>query len=156
MGKTVFTVDKDSLEVRAERVYKAAPERLYDAYATPELIKQWWGPAEYETIVDKMDFRVGGTWRFIHKNKQGEQFAFHGEYKELDRPHKIVDTFEFEGMPGHVLTETTIFSSLSDGSTKLTVVSRYENLADLEGMVSMGMESGLTEGQERLARLVEN
>lgn len=155
MGETIFTVSKDALEVRAERLYKASPERLYDAYTTPEQIKQWWGPAKYKITIDKMDFRVGGAWRFIHENDQGEQFAFNGVYKELDRPHKIVDTFEFEGIPGHVLIETTTFVPQLDGTTKLTVVSRYENIEDLEGMVSMGMESGLAEGQERLAQLVE-
>jgi uncharacterized protein YndB with AHSA1/START domain len=155
MGKTVFTIDKDNLEVHAERVYKATPEQLYDAYTDPEKIAQWWGPAKYKMIVDKMDVRVGGVWRFLHEEADGTQYAFNGVYKELDRPNKIVDSFEFEGMPGHVLIETATFEPQPDGTTKLTATSRYENLEDLEGMVATGMEGGLTEGQERLARLVE-
>jgi uncharacterized protein YndB with AHSA1/START domain len=155
MGKTVFTIDKDNLEVHAERVYKATPEQLYDAYTDPDKIVQWWGPAKYKMIIDKMDVRVGGVWRFLHEEADGTQYAFNGVYKELDRPNKIVDSFEFEGMPGHVLIETATFESQPDGTTKLTATSRYENLEDLEGMVATGMEGGLTEGQERLARLVE-
>jgi uncharacterized protein YndB with AHSA1/START domain len=155
MTKTVFTVDKDNLEVRAERIYKATPEQQYDAYTTPEQIVQWWGPSRYEMKIDKMEFRVGGTWRFVHTASDGTQYAFNGVYKEIDRPNKIVDTFEYEGTPGHILIETIIFTLQPDGTTKLAVVSHYANLEDLEGTVSAGMESGLTEGQERLARLVE-
>jgi uncharacterized protein YndB with AHSA1/START domain len=136
-------------------VYKATPERLYEAYTTPEQVKQWWGPEKYKMIIDEMDVRVGGRWRFIHEDKDGKQYGFNGVYKELDRPNKIVDSFEFEGMPGHVLIETTTFEPQPDGTTKLTTASRYDNLKDLEGMVSMGMEEGVTEGLERLAHLVE-
>jgi uncharacterized protein YndB with AHSA1/START domain len=156
MGSTIFSVDKDNLEVRAERIYLTTPERLYDAHTDPEQIAQWWGPAKYKVIVDVMDVRVDGVWRFTHESAAGERFAFNGVYKVLDRPNKIVDTFEFEGTPGHILVETTTFSAQPDGSTKLVLVSRYENVADLEAMISSGMKAGLVEGQDRLARLVES
>jgi uncharacterized protein YndB with AHSA1/START domain len=154
MSKSVFTFDKENLEVRVERIYNATPERIYEAYTTPEQIAQWWGPAQYKTTVDQMDVRVGGTWRFVHTGDDGQTAGFHGEYKELDPPHKIVDTFEYEGMPGHVLVETTTFEPLPDGTTKLTTVSKYDNLQDLEGMISTGMEAGLTESQDRLEKLL--
>lgn len=155
MSQSQFSVDKDNLEVRTARIFKATPERLYEAYTHPEQIMQWWGPARYITRVDKMDVRIGGAWRFVHSEPGGKEYGFNGIYKVLDRPNTISDTFEYEPMPGHVLLETTTFKALEDGTTQLTTTAKYDNLADLEGMVSMGMEKGQTEGMERLATLVE-
>jgi uncharacterized protein YndB with AHSA1/START domain len=152
MSKTKFEVDKDNLEVRITRPYKATPERLWEAYTDPEQIAQWWR----NTTIDKHDFRVGGTWRFVdHGKNGGENHGFRGEFKEIDEPHKIVRTFEYEPWAGHVLTETVTFEAMDDGSTLVTTVSKYQNLDDLEGMVNSGMEKGATAGMERIAELVE-
>ncbi|HVX47882.1 MAG TPA: SRPBCC domain-containing protein [Candidatus Saccharimonadales bacterium] len=152
MSKTKFEVDKDNLEVRITRPYKATPERLWEAYTDPEQIAQWWR----NTTIDKHDFRVGGVWRFVdHGKNGGENHGFRGEFKEIDEPHKIVRTFEYEPWAGHVLTETVTFEAMDDGSTLVTTVSKYQNLDDLEGMVNSGMEKGATAGMERIAELVE-
>jgi uncharacterized protein YndB with AHSA1/START domain len=156
MANSTFTVDKEKLEVRTERVFDTSPARLFKAYSDPEQILQWWGPRRMTMRIDKMDFRVGGIWRFIHIDPEGKEYAFNGIYKEIDEPNKIVDTFEYEPMPGHGLVETITFEEQPDGKTKLTVSSRYDSLDDLEGMVSMGMEKGQTESMERLSELVEN
>jgi uncharacterized protein YndB with AHSA1/START domain len=155
MSKSQFTIDKDNLEVRTTRIFKATPERLYEAYTDPEQIPQWWGPADYTTIVDKMDVQIGGAWRFVQTEPGGKEHAFKGVYKVLDKPNKISDTFEYEPIPGHVLLETTTFEALPDGTTQLITAAKYDNLQDLEGMVSMGMEEGQTESMERLATLLE-
>jgi uncharacterized protein YndB with AHSA1/START domain len=158
MPKSVFTVDKANLVVRTERFFNATPERLFKAYTDPEQIPQWWGPAALTTVVDKMDLRVGGAWRFVQTETGpgGKEHAFSGVYKVIDEPHKIVDTFEYEPMPGHILEETITFELQPDGTTKLSAVAHYANLEDLEGMVNMGMESGAVESQDRLAKLVES
>ena len=71
------------------------------------LIPQWWGPARFTTTIDKLDVRPGGSWRFVQRDAAGNEYAFHGVYHEVVSPERIVDTFEFEGMPGHVSLETT-------------------------------------------------
>jgi uncharacterized protein YndB with AHSA1/START domain len=152
MSKTDFQVDKAKLEVRITRVFKATPERLWQAHTQPEQIVQWWD----KTIVDKHDLKVGGEWRFVSDGEDGQQHAFHGEFKELDEPRKIVRTFEYEPWAGHVMTETITFEAQSDGSTKQFTVSKYANLEDLEGMVGSGMERGATAGLDRLASVVES
>ncbi len=152
--ETKFTVDRDNLEVRMERVFDAPRDLVWKVITDPSLIPQWWGPAKYKTIVDKMDFKVGGVWRFMHKNDQGD-YAFNGVYKEIVPNEKIVDTFEFEPMPGHILTETMTLSDLPEGKTQFKQVSKYATIEDLDGMVASGMESGATETVERLAKLVE-
>jgi uncharacterized protein YndB with AHSA1/START domain len=156
MGKTTFNVNKDDLQVTMERVFDAPREAIWKAVTTPELIARWWGPGKFTMVVDKMDFRVGGQWRFIHKDDKGNEFAFHGIYKEIVPIERVSDTFNFEGIPpGHELVETMTLEDLGNGQTKMRTVSQFANLADLEGMVNSGMEGGATEGIDRLAELVE-
>jgi uncharacterized protein YndB with AHSA1/START domain len=155
MSKSTFTVDRENLQVTTSRVYNAKPERLFQAYTDPAQIPQWWGPAYLTTKVDKLEAKVGGAWRFVQTEPSGKEHAFNGVYKEIDEPHKIVSTFEYEPMAGHVLVETVTFEEQPDGKTKLTATARYENIGDLEGMVAMDMKEGAVEGQERLAKLVE-
>ena len=156
MPKTSFTVNKEKLQVILERVYDAPRELIWKVISDPEMIPKWWGPSQFTTIVDKMDFRVGGEWRYIHKSDQGE-FAFHGVYKQIEPPHLVSDTFNYEGIPGdHELVETMTLEDLGNGTTKMTTVSQYKNLEDLEGMVGSGMEGGAVETWERLASIVEN
>lgn len=149
MSKTNFEIDRDKLEVRITRSFKATPERLWRAYSDPEEIAQWWA----DTTIDKHDFKVGGEWRFV--GGQDGKDAFRGKFKEIDVPHKIVRTFEYEPYPGHVMTESVVFEPQADGQTLVTTVSKYANLDDLNGMTSMGMEEGATAGLDRLAKLVE-
>jgi len=151
MSNTEFTVDRDNLEVRIAKVFNAPPERLWRAHTDPEEIKKWWSGIN----VDKFEFKVGGTWRFV-SSQPSSPHNFRGEFKEIDEPNKIVRTFEYEPMPGHIMTETVIFERLPDNKTKQITVSKYSNQSDLNGMVDSGMEKGAAVGLERLAKLVES
>src|SRR5881398_103487 len=90
-------------------IFDAPSELVWKAWTDPKLIPRWWGPRRYTTTVEKMEVRPGGTWRFIQRDAEGNVYGFHGEYKEVVPPKRIVDTFEYEGMPGHVLVESATF-----------------------------------------------
>ena len=155
MYQTDFVIDKDKLEVTTARTFKASAKRVFAAHTDPEQITQWWGPSYLITTVDKLELKVGGAWRFVQKAPDGNVHAFRGIFKEIDEPTKLVSTFEYEPMAGHVLTQTATFNEQPDGSTKFKVVAKYDSLEDLQGMVDMDMEAGEREGMERLAKLVE-
>jgi uncharacterized protein YndB with AHSA1/START domain len=144
-----FAVDKPKLQVRISRIFNATRQHVWDVVNDPQLIAEWWGPARYETRVDIMDVRVGGKWRFVHSGRDGE-FAFNGTYKEIDLPRKVVMTFEFEPMAGHVNTQTMLLEELSGGKTRMDVTVQFNNLPDLEGMVESGMKEGNLESYDRL------
>src|SRR5207247_1946198 len=105
---------------------------------------------KYTTVVEKMDVRPGGTWRFVQRDAEGNEFGFHGEYREVVPFERIVETFEFEGMPGHVLVESAVFEEIR-GKTKVTQRSVFATVEDLEGMLASGMEEGARETIERFA-----
>ncbi len=154
MAKTNFIVEPGKQEVIISRLFDAPRERLFKAMTDPALIAKWWGPRKFETIVDKMEVRAGGQWRFINRDAaSGEEHGFHGVYHSITAPERIVDTFEYEGFPGHVLLETHSLEARGN-QTLLTSHIIYESVEDRDGMVASGMEYGQNESMERLQELV--
>lgn len=150
--KHKLTLPSDT-ELHIEREFNAPAELVYNAFLNPDLIVQWWGPRKYTTTVDKLEPFVGGKWRFIHKNEEGE-FAFRGEFKELDPYTKISYTFEFEPMEGHILLETAVLEELN-GKTMVKITDTFSSKEDRDGMIQSGMEEGMSESYERLDELLE-
>ena len=140
-------------EIVMERVFNAPRELLFKAYTDPNLIPRWWGPRKYTTTVDRMDVRVGGAWRFVQRDAAGNEYAFNGEYREIAPPGRLSYTFEFEGMPGHVMVETITLTE-QDGKTRLTVTGSFQSAEDRDGMLQSGMEEGANESYDRLAELL--
>ena len=141
-------------EIRVERVFDAPRDRVFAAYTDPKLIPEWWGPRDSATIVDQMDVRAGGSWRFVMRTADGSETGFRGTYREVSPPERIVQTFEWEGMPGHVSVETATFEDLGD-RTKVTTTSLFHTTEERDGMLASGMEGGLNETYARLDELLD-
>ncbi len=155
MSKNNLVVEREKLAYTMSRIFDARRDLVWKVATDPALVPQWWGPRRYITIVDKMDFRVGGIWRYINKDTEGNEFAFNGVYKEIVPPERLVYTFEFEPMAGHISTDTITFEQLPEGKTKMTSRTTFSSLEDLEGMLQSGMEGGATETWDRLEELLE-
>ncbi len=151
-GSTTVTTPSDR-EIVSERVFDAPRARVFAVYTDPELIPQWWGPRRMTTVVDQMDVRPGGVWRFVAHDPDGREQGFRGIYREVTPPERIVQTFEWEGMPGHVIVEHAAFEELG-GRTRVTVTSLFHTTEERDGMLSSGMEKGLTESHDRLDELL--
>ena len=136
-------------EIRVERVFDAPRDRVFAVYTDPELIPEWWGPYGTTARVERMDARTGGDWRFVVRNEDGSETAFRGTYREVTPPERIVQTFEWEGMPGYVSLETATFEDLGD-KTKVTTVSVFFTPEERDGMLQSGMEGGMSETFARL------
>jgi uncharacterized protein YndB with AHSA1/START domain len=153
MPTSTITTPTDR-SIHVEREFDAPRDRVFDAYTDPELIPEWWGPRGGATVVDRMDVRQGGSWRFVHRIADGSETAFRGTYREVTPPERIVQTFEWEGMPGHVSVETAEFHDLGDGRTKVVTTSLFHTNEERDGMLSSGMEGGMNETYERLDELL--
>lgn len=137
------------------RSFDAPRELVFNAYADPEAIPQWWSPAKYTTTVDYMDAEDGGGWRFISKDSDGNEFPFRGVFHEVKAPERIIQTFEFELAPGHVALETMQLEE-RDGRTFMTSTSVFQSVEDRDGMLETGMEEGLRESYVRLDELLKS
>ncbi|WP_247003414.1 SRPBCC family protein [Halosolutus gelatinilyticus] len=152
-NETTVTADPDDQSIVITRVFDAPRERVFEAYTDPDLIPEWWAPRRYTTTVDEMEVRRGGRWRFSNREPDGGEHAFHGVYHEITPPERLVQTFEYEGMPGHIALETAAFESV-DGGTKLTLEAVYQSTEDRDGMLETGGEDGAIETIEQLAELL--
>jgi uncharacterized protein YndB with AHSA1/START domain len=154
MTKVSLLAEPGKQMIRIIYIYEAPRELVWKIYTDPKLTPRWWGPANLKTNVEEMDVRTGGSWRIVQHDPEGNEFAFHGVYHDVQPPKRIVDTMEWEGMPGHVLFETVIFEEF-DGKTKVTNTSVFQSVEDRDGMLETGMEGGVNESNERFAKLLK-
>jgi uncharacterized protein YndB with AHSA1/START domain len=154
---TTIHAEPGKQELLITREFDAPRELVFKAFMDPKLLPQWWGPRYLSTEVDKMDVRPGGQWRFINRDTEGKEYAFHGVYHEIFAPERIIDTFEFEGLPetGHVTLETMKLEELPGGRTRLLSQSVFQSVADRDGMLQSNMEEGVNDTYNRLEELLE-
>lgn len=143
-----------------ERIFEAPIEKLWKAHTQGDLMGQWWGPDNYEIVVEEYNATEGGSWKITHKGKDenGETvaYSFFGDFLTIKENDHITWTFNFEPLgPGHEITETVTFTDLGDGKTKLSTISHYKSLEDLEGMLQSGMEEGAEKTWNRLETLAK-
>ena len=153
MSKTDITAEPGIPLVLISREFDAPRDLVFRAYADPELLVQWLGPRDLTMTVDEYDVRDGGKWRYISKDAQGNEYGFHGVFHGNPSPDGIVQTFEFEGTPGHVSLDTFTLEE-QDGKTLMRSVSSFQSVEDRDGMVAGGMERGVYDSYERLTELL--
>lgn len=153
-NKLVVTLPSDT-EIHQTRIFEAPRDLVFKYMTDPKLIPQWWGPRGYTTLVEKMEMKPGGKWRFIQRDPKGNEFAFRGEYREIVAPERTVSTFEFEPMAGHISVEHTTYEDLGGGRTRVTTLSTFDSKEDRDGMLQSGMEKGAAETFDRFEELLE-
>jgi uncharacterized protein YndB with AHSA1/START domain len=135
------------------RFLKAPPALVFEVLTTPEHLRHWWGPRRLELSLCELDLRVGGTYHFVHRAPDGQEFSFRGEYRVIDPPHRLSNTFIWDGAPDHEAVET-IELEAKDGGTWLTSTTVHDSVASRDMHVANGMEEGITDSYERMAELV--
>ena len=150
--KATVTTPSDR-EIRSERIFNAPRERVWKAMTEPALVKQWWGRGN-DLRVERMEVERGGHWRFVEHSPDGTH-GFEGRYREVTPPERIVQTFEWDGMPGHVIVETMTLEDLGDGRTRMVTLSLFHTVEERDGMLHSGMEGGMNQSYAALDALLE-
>ena len=137
MNDTTVTIPND-LEIRVERIFEAPRAHVYSVWTDPNLIPEWWGDG---TVVEEMDVRPGGTYRFTTAFGVVE-----GEFREVDPPARLVQTFQ-----NHL--QTLDFEDLGE-RTKLTQTMRFETTEERDTTMQYGVEAGAKQGFARVDALL--
>jgi uncharacterized protein YndB with AHSA1/START domain len=153
MGKTEITAEPGVPQIVVTRQFAAPRNLVFRAYTEPDLLAQWLGPRDLTMTIDTYDVRDGGKYRYIHTAADGTEFRFRGVFHGDPAPHAIVQTFEYEGAPGHVALDTISLDE-RDGATVVRTVSSFSSVEDRDFMVESGMEHGVRESGERLDELL--
>jgi uncharacterized protein YndB with AHSA1/START domain len=150
-ARTTVTTPTDR-EIRTERVFDAPRERVWRAMTDPTLVAQWWGRGN-KLVIERLEVERGGRWRFVEHSPEGVH-GFEGRFREVVPPERLVQTFEWDGMPGYVAVDTTTLEDLGDGRTKVVTVSLFHTTEERDGMLASGMEEGMNETYARLDELL--
>ena len=153
MAKAKITTPGDR-DIRIERIFNAPRDRVWKAMTDPKLVAQWWGRGN-KLVVERMELEPGGHWRFVEHSDHGVH-GFEGRFAEIAPPERVVQTFEWDGMPGHVALETMTLEDLGDGRTRLVTTSLFMTAGDRDGMLQSGMEGGLNESYAALDKVLAN
>lgn len=155
MAKAEVIAEPGKQEIIITRVFNAPRDLVFKTFTDAKHLAKWWGQDTTTTTIDQLEASDGGKWRFVQTAPDGSEYAFRGVFHAIKAPEQIVQTFEFEGMPGHVLLETMTFESTPDGKTKIIDSSVFQSVADRDGMLQSGMEDGANQSWNRLDTLLE-
>lgn len=137
-----------------EREFDAPVAAVFNAYRDPALFAQWVGPKNLSVELERYDFTTGGGYRFLNRDDQGNEYAFRGVFHVVRDNEFAVQTFEFEGFPDAVSIESLTLTPLDGDRSRVSIHAVYPSVEARDGMVSSGMEHGVTEGYQKLDALL--
>lgn len=148
-GQAKVSLPSDN-EILITREFNAPRRLVFKVMHTPEYIRQWFGCGMMEVTVCEVDFRVGGTWRYVLRNPSGDEHGFSGDYREINAPEKVVSTERYEPIEGseHVCHVTLL--ELPNNRTSFQNHIVYPNRWARDGHLQSGMEEGMNAALTRL------
>lgn len=154
-----FLVDKEKNTITVRREFRANQQLVWDCYTKTELLNQWFAPKPLTTKTKSMDFSEGGHWHYAMVEPNGTEYWGWTTFLEVKPIDFYTSTDAFSNEAGEINTElpqakwVVGFSTKGENAVVETIVT-YNSLADLEAVVQMGMEAGLTSTLERLDELL--
>jgi len=139
-------------EIVMVRVFDAPNHLIFDAVTKPEHLKRWYGPHGWSLVVCDVDLKVGGEFRFVLRGPEGREMGMSGDYREIDRPDRMVHTERFDDYPGESVVTTTYVEH--EGKTTFTATVLAESKEIRDAVLASGMEHGAAESYDRLADLL--
>ncbi|WP_433370462.1 SRPBCC family protein [Actinoplanes sp. CA-142083] len=153
-GTAKVTLPADT-QILITREFDAPRHNVWRAYTEPELIKRWWAGKKGNVTSVEVDLRVGGGWRYVMTANGGFEVAFHGEFREVAAPERLVNTEAFEGIPNPDDNAGLIRVTLTEkeGRTYFEALCEYNDKATRDAVIDSGMESGMQEGYDELEQI---
>ncbi len=138
-SKRTVVASPASQTISWTREFDAPAARVFEAHTDADTLPLWTGPAGTTLHMREFDARTGGCWSYVIRAGSGDEWAFHGSFHEITAPSRLVQTFEFEDLPG--------------GRSRLSGLSVFLSVADRDAMLG-DMDSGMDENFERLDALL--
>lgn len=155
-----FLVDKEAGTMTIRREFAAPRQLVWDCHTKPELLEQWFAPKPLTARTKSMDFREGGHWHYVMIDPDGQEYWGRADYLTIDPidGYTTLDSFsDASGEPDPDMPKATwdvTFRDLLQRTLVQTIVS-YDSPADLEKVIAMGMQEGMTSAMERLDELLQ-
>jgi HlyD family secretion protein len=148
--KPEISIGSQPPKIALEYVFDAPSRRVFDAWTKAEHVKCWYRPGGAAVCECDIDLRVNGKWRVVLRGADGKEQGLGGEYREVDAPDRLVQTFRYDGAPQAEVVETLTFAE-RDGKTVLTSTILHKSPEDLDWHVGAGLEAAAADILARLA-----
>jgi uncharacterized protein YndB with AHSA1/START domain len=155
MSQAQLEIVVDPVEpiITTRRVVNAPRALVWDCFTKPEHIRRWKAPKDLEMLVCECDVRLGGTWRAVYRRPNGDEFGFHGEFREVVVPERLVRTFVMFAAADEAV-ETIVLAESGPGKTLITTKTEYKTMAIRDGLVQHGMGWGMEGAYVQLDELI--
>ena len=148
-GKLKVTRTSDTTFVM-QRVFDAPRHLVFEAMTTPAYVRRWWCCMDGFTMpICEIDLRVGGKWRYVMRAPDGTEIAFHGEYREIAIPERIVNTEVYEPFADHPALCTMTLEERG-GKTHYQTIVVHDSKESCDAHLGSGMEVGADLALDRL------
>jgi len=160
MTVTDVQKDLDALTVTITAEFTAPVERVWQVWENPRLLERWWGPPTYPATMVEHNLTPGGRVRYFMTSPEGDKY--HGWWRVLsvDPPNG----FEFEDgfaddagepNPDMPVTATRVMLEAQPGGvTRMSIEGTYASRADLDHVLEMDAEEGMTEALGQIDALL--
>jgi len=154
-----FTIDKLTSSVLVTRQFAAGLPLVWDAFTKQEIIDQWWAPKPWVSKTKNMDLKVGGHRFYAMVGPEGQEHWAIEKYTFIDPKTKVIWVSSFAdkdeninaAFPG---SEWELNFSEQNGITKVSILIKHKQLADLEAHIQMGFKEGFTMALNELETLL--
>lgn len=156
-----FTVDKENKTIHVARRFDAEVPLVWQAWTTPELLDQWWGPEPWRAETKSMDFRVGGHWLYAMVGPEGEKHWSKVSYLSIKHEDTFTakDSFSDEnGVVNHAYPQNlwkNQFHAQND-QTIVNILLTFDSMEDIEKIIEMGFKEGFTAGLNQLDNILNS
>jgi uncharacterized protein YndB with AHSA1/START domain len=159
---TVTGVRKDpqKLTMTVEAEFNASCERVWQLWADPRQLERWWGPEPYCATFTKHDLAPGSRVEYQMTGPGGELPQSYWEILEVDAPHRLVFRDSFANADGTPNTDLPVYTArvsiedIGHGRTRMSIVSVFPSVKDMEQALAMGNEQGLTQAVGQIDAIV--
>ncbi|MDR3715132.1 MAG: SRPBCC domain-containing protein [Puia sp.] len=149
--EAVFTKDPDNKKLTVVRAFDAPLTQVWEAWTTGEILDQWWAPKPYKAETKTMDFRKDGRWLYCMAGPQGDRHWCRVDYHTVE-PHRLItsaakfcDEAGNENKDFPTMYWRKEFSGTGDRTT-VRIEITFDKTADMETIIKMGFQEGLTMG----------
>lgn len=155
MTVTSSHTDTEALTLTLVAEFDAPREKVWEVWEDPRKLERWWGPPTWPATYHQHDFTEGGMARYYMTGPDGEKSRAWMRFTAIDKPNRLEydDGFADED-DNHVeeygITHGTVTFESAGSGTRMTIMSTFESLEQLEQMVAMGMEEGMREAMGQI------
>jgi uncharacterized protein YndB with AHSA1/START domain len=144
------TKDPDALTLTLVAQFDADPDRVWEVWEDPRKLERWWGPPTFPATFTRHEFTVGGESRYFMTGPAGETPRGWWRIDAIDKPRRLefangLAGEDGEPIPGVEPMAGHITFVDADGGTRMTVITRFTDVEQMQTMLAMGMEEGMTQ-----------